>query len=143
MDPLSVSASVVGLLTAGVQITKAVTKTVKGVLNAPELANQILQEIHDITAALGFIQTYLHERAHATTKRKNLILLEHILITLTGCVTTYSDLQTKVDDLETSPGMGFLAKVQWWREESGIGALVGRLQNHKSSLTLMLTILQW
>ncbi|KAJ0107714.1 hypothetical protein J7T55_010321 [Diaporthe amygdali] len=142
MDPLSVSASIVGLLAAGAKITNAVTKAVMGVSNAPGLAKQILQEIDDITAALGFIQNYLHRRADASTERENLILLEHILITLTGCVTTYSDLQIKVDDLETSPNMGLLQKVQWWREESDIGALVGRLQNHKSSLTLMLTILQ-
>ena len=71
-----------------------------------------------------------------------MILVEHILTALTGCVTTYSDLDSVLNKLEMDPSMGGFSRVKWMLEESKISTLLGRLQNHKSSLMLMLTILQ-
>lgn len=72
-----------------------------------------------------------------------MILLEHVLTCLTGCVTTYSDLQNIINGLNTDPPMGACHRIQWVRKHSSLTTIVNRLQNQKSSLTLMLTIIQW
>ncbi|KAF5599874.1 CAMK CAMKL KIN4 kinase [Fusarium pseudoanthophilum] len=142
MDPLSVSASVVGLLGAGAKITSCLWTFAANARDAPQLARHLVVEVADITAALGSLQVYVCGQAHAPGERGALILLEHVLTTLTGCVTTFSDLQSLMDQLNLSPDMGTIDKMKWARQESNIAAIVQRLQNHKSSLTLMLTVLQ-
>ncbi|KAF5707954.1 CAMK CAMKL KIN4 kinase [Fusarium mundagurra] len=143
MDPLSVSASVVGLIGAGAKITSCLWTFATNARDAPQLARHLVFEVADITAALGSLQAYVCGQAQAPGERGALILLEHVLTTLTGCVTTFSDLQSLMDQLNLSPDMGTIDKMKWARQESNIAAIVQRLQNHKSSLTLMLTILQW
>ncbi|KAF5639683.1 camk camkl kin4 kinase [Fusarium sp. NRRL 52700] len=142
MDPLSVSASVVGLLGAGAQITSCLWTFATSTRDAPQLARHLVFEVADITAALGSLQAYVCGQAQAPSERGALILLEHVLTTLTGCVTTFSDLQSLMDQLNLSPDMGTIDKMKWARQESNIAAIVQRLQNHKSSLTLMLAVLQ-
>ncbi|KAI7762942.1 hypothetical protein LZL87_013433 [Fusarium oxysporum] len=142
MDPLSVSASVVGLLGAGAKITSCLWTFATNARDAPQLARHLVFEVADITAALGSLQAYVCGQAQAPGERGALILLEHVLTTLTGCVTTFSDLQSLMDQLNLSPDMGTIDKMKWARQESNITAIVQRLQNHKSSLTLMLTVLQ-
>lgn len=142
MDPLSISASIVGLLTAGVAITNTLRIVVREYKDAPKVSRSVQQEVAEIAAALRSLSSYLDRKARASPGREALILLEHVLTTLTGCVLTYSDLQTLLDSLQHSPKKVF-DKLKWARNEKQITVLVSRLQNHKSSLTMMLTILQW
>ena len=143
MDPLSVAASVVGLLGAAGKITSVLHGFVTKIKDAPSLARTVVIEVADITAALGQLQAYVLGTASANPARSNLILLEQVLVTLSGCVATYSELEAAVDSLNISIDMGIFDRAVWTLKEPGLVAIVQRLQNHKSSLTLMLTILQW
>ncbi|EWG35943.1 hypothetical protein FVEG_00124 [Fusarium verticillioides 7600] len=113
MDPLSVSASVVGLLGAGAKITSCLWTFATNARDAPQLARHLVFEVADITAALGSLQAYVCGQAQAPGERGALILLEHVLTTLTGCVTTFSDLQSLMDQLNLSPDMGTIDKMKW------------------------------
>ncbi len=143
MDPLSVAASVVGLLAAGGKVTTLLFTVITKCKDSPTLARSILFEVADISAALGHLQDFLGDRTKATSERGNLILLDQLLTTLTGCVTTYSDLQFILTGLNISEDVGTFDRIKWMRQESRLNTLVQRLQSHKSSLTLMLTIIQW
>ena len=143
MDPLSVAASVVGLLAAGGKVTSLLFAIITSCKDSPELARSIMWEVADISAALGHLQDFVGGRTAATSERGSLILLDQLLTTLTGCVTTYSDLQSMLVRLNISEDMGTFDRIQWVRQEGKLNSLVQRLQNHKSSLTLMLTIIQW
>ncbi|KAI1423152.1 hypothetical protein F5Y12DRAFT_716661 [Xylaria sp. FL1777] len=142
MDPLSVAASVVGLLAAGGQVTSLLFTVITKCKDSPTLARSILFEVADISAALGHLQDFISDRTKATSERGNLILLDQLLTTLTGCVTTYSDIQFILTSLDISEDMGTFDRIKWMRQEERLNTLVQRLQSHKSSLTLMLTIIQ-
>ncbi|KAI1307103.1 hypothetical protein F5Y03DRAFT_383875 [Xylaria venustula] len=142
MDPLSVAASVVGLLAAGGQVTSVLFAVINKCKDSPSLAQSILFEVADISAALGQLQGFLSDRTKANVERGNLILLDQLLTTLTGCVTTYSDIQFILTSLNISEDMGTFDRIKWMRQEDRLNTLVQRLQSHKSSLTLMLTIIQ-
>jgi hypothetical protein len=142
-DPLSVTSAVVGLLAAGAKLSSCLASFVSHVRDAPSLAQSTLQEITDIAAALNQLHTYLHGHKQASTERGSLILLENLLATLTGCVTTFSDLQHMVDKLAISENMRIFDRMMWSRKQDKIYLILQRLQNHKASLALMLTILQW
>lgn len=142
MDPLSVAASIVGLLGAGAAVTKFLVSVVNAG-DAGSLAKRVLAEVADITVALQHVQEYISGRAQVPAKRQSMVLLEHVLTTLTGCVLTYSDLQSTLAKFNIDTEMDTFDKIKWIRQQARIGVLVQRLQNHKSSLNLILTILQW
>ena len=143
MDPLSVVAAVVGLLGAGAKISSSLDSLISSTQDVPSLAVSAHQEVTDITAALTLLQTYISGQMQIRTERESLILLEHVLTTLTGCVTTYSDLQTVLDGLKKGDDLTVFDRVKWLRNQTRVTTIVQRLQNHKSSMTLMLSILQW
>ncbi|RYP89939.1 hypothetical protein DL770_003960 [Monosporascus sp. CRB-9-2] len=74
------------------------------------------------------------------------VLLEHLATAVTGCVLTKDELETLVDDLgltySDSGVTGVFDRAKWIRKEDEIRTLLQRLQNHKSSLNLILTIFQ-
>lgn len=143
MDPLSVAASIVGLLAAGGKATNLLFTVISKCKDSPKVAQSLLWEVADLSAALGHLQEFIGGRARGLPERGNLILLDQLLTTLTGCVTTYSDLQFILDSLNISEDMGAFDRLKWVRQEDKINSVVQRLQSHKSSLTLMLTIMQW
>ena len=143
MDPLSVTASIVGLLGAAGKITSLLYGVTTKVSNAPNLAKSVLTEVADVTTALEQLQTYVIGAADVPSSRSSLIMLEQLLVTLSGCVATFSELESLLDNLDLVSELRKLARVKWGLKESRIVAILQRLQNHKASLILMLTILQW
>lgn len=131
MDPLSVAASVVGLLAAGAKITTFLSNLTGNMSDAPQLAQSLVMEISGIKTAAASLQTYITGRTQISAERGSLILLEHMLTTLTGCVTTYSELHVIVADLNVDGDMSILDRLKWARHESKLAAIAQQLQNHK------------
>ena len=143
MDPLSVSAGIVGLLAATAQVSSILgdfTRTARG---APRQARIILSEITDISAALQHLQSFLVGVTAVRKSRASLILVEQLIIALTGCITTISDLEAMIAEFKIDGSMRLLDRAKWVRKEASISEIVHKLQNHKASLTLMLTVLEW
>lgn len=143
MDPLSVSASVAGLLTAAAQISSLLIKFANSAKGAPKQAQSVLIEVKDISGILHHVQLFLLGQMAASRSRASMLLVEQLLVTLTGCVITFSELEDILTDLKTEGAMHTLDRINWARKESKIAGIISRLQNHKSSLNLMLTILEW
>lgn len=145
MDPLSVTASVVGLVLAADQVKSILLQLINGLNDPPNLTRNVMDEIHSITSVICSLQKFLPDEARASESRsrKGLIHVDHLIITLTGCVRTFSDLQKEISDLKSGDGMNALDRFKWARKEDIIIQILRRLQEHKSSLALMLNILQW
>lgn len=141
-DPLSVTASVVGLVTAAGQITSLLYQFINSVQDAPSLANHVMTEVHSINSVICSLQPFLWGQARASKPQEDMILIEDLIITLTGCVCTFSELELVVKGLGSNDGMDTMDRVRWARKEGTIRQLFERLQTQKSSLTLMLTILE-
>jgi hypothetical protein len=65
MDPLSVGASIVGLITAGLQISNLISR----IRECPELARSIISELSDISAVLAPLQELICGHAQTSTIR--------------------------------------------------------------------------
>ena len=142
MDPLSVAASVIALLGAGGKIVSLLSK-VATIADAPALATVTLMEMTDVSTALRHIGDFVNGAIKVPAERQKYILLDHLLATLTGCLTTYSELEVIIDSLKIgSSGMSVFDRVKWTVKEASIRTIVQRLQIHKNSLNLMLAITQ-
>ncbi len=143
MDPLSVFASIIGILGASAKVSSVLLAFVQSTKAAPKLAQTVLSEVNGLSAILTHLQTYLLGTASLSKSRASLILVEQVIVTLTECVTTFSELEDALGTSRNDGEMGTLDRVRWAMKESKISDIQGRLQSNKSSLNLMLTILQW
>ncbi|KAH8771347.1 hypothetical protein BGZ57DRAFT_896726 [Hyaloscypha finlandica] len=118
-DPLSVAASVVGLLAAGAKLASLLSETAS-LADAPSSAQAVLTEMREIYAALQYLQQFLNGLMNVPAGRQQYILVEHLEGTLTGCVTTYDELEVFIDELKIVPSdMGVLDRFKWARKEEG------------------------
>ena len=139
-DPLSIASGVAGLVTATAQITLLLTKLTKSVIAAPYQAQIVLTEISDIGDILSHLQSFLLGLDSPDKSRTSLLKVEKIVTIVSGCVLTFSELEKLLDELKTE-GLDILDRLKWARKESAIMGLIQRLQNHKASLSLVLSIL--
>ena len=142
-DPLSVAASVVGLISAGAQMITTLYNISSAMKDAPQLANAAADELANITMVLQRLHQYISGKAHASIQRLSLITVEHITATLTSCVVTYSELDVVLKSLHVDTGLRAWDRGMWYLKKDRVNEIVQRLQNHKSTLGLMLNILQW
>lgn len=143
MDPLSVAASVVGLISAGAQLVPMFYNLGSAIKDAPHHAQVAVSELGDITILLIQLQKYIDGRAQASIQRLNLITVEHITASLTDCVITFSELDAVLKSMHVDQGLKAWDRAMWFMKKDEVGSLISRLQNHKSSFTLMLNIIQW
>jgi hypothetical protein len=72
-----------------------------------------------------------------------LIQIGQLVATLTEAVLTFSDLETKIPPFAISSNPSLAERVKLARNNDDIIQVVERLQWYKSSLSLMLNIVQW
>ncbi|KAF2994141.1 hypothetical protein E8E14_002222 [Neopestalotiopsis sp. 37M] len=140
-DPLSVAASVVGILAAAAQVTQTLTKIIKNVKDAPEQCRHTCTEVGNIRQILEQLQTFLIGTSKASRSRTSLILVEQVLVTLTSCVTTFSDLDVFVELLDSDIKMGLMDRLRWSMKAKDMSEIITRLQLQKTTITLILGIL--
>ena len=139
-DPLSIAAGVTGIVTAAAKISSLLVDFMVSTKRAPEQARVIYVEISDINGIMSQLQSFLLGIKSLKSSRASLLQVDQVITTITSCVHTLSELEKLLDDLKLE-GMGVLECIAWARKEASIVKVIQRLQNHKASLSLMLSIL--
>ena len=149
MDPLSVAASIAGLLSAAGAVTKALAPYIAAARETPKLAVQVNSEIQGITIILSALQGLAQNLGSVPVQRAALIQVDHVVAVLTDGVLIFSDLEDAVRALNpfgdfsvSITRLGLRSRLQWARKESEITSLLARLQGFKSSASLILDIFQ-
>ena len=143
MDPLSVAASVVGLLGATVKVSTILNDFIRDLKDVPSVANGVLQEVADIGSCLAQLQAFLTGTRVGSRSRTALIMVEQVVVTLTSCVITFSELEAALDALTRDIPAQLTRRIAWLRKEPVLERLCQRLNRSKISLNLMLTTLTW
>jgi hypothetical protein len=113
MDPLSVTMAIIGLLRAADQISSTLQPLIKKAANAPREIEEMKSSVDGIRTVLSQLQLMLIGKPQVGRNRTSLILVEQIVITLSACVTTFSDLDVFVESLGTDANMGLLDRLRW------------------------------
>ncbi|KAK0614078.1 hypothetical protein B0T14DRAFT_527604 [Immersiella caudata] len=149
MDPLSVAASIAGLLSAAGAVTKALAPYIAATRETPKLAVQVNSEIQSITIILSALQSLARNLGSVPVQRAALIQVDHVVAVLTDGVLIFSDLEVVVRSLDSLGDfsvsitrLALRSRLQWARKESEITSLLARLQGFKSSASLILNIFQ-
>ena len=144
MDPLSVTASVVGLLGAARQIASILYKVQSGLKDAPRSMHQLLSQLNELKFTFDAVNYLLIGIDSAPRRRISMIQVDQLVATLSDAVLTFSELEALVHPLAAdSLNPSLVERMKWVWKEDTIGNIMLRLDRHKASLTLMLTIVHW
>ena len=155
-DPLSIAASVAGLITISAQIVGMAKEVFGKVKDAPETMMQMREEVESMQPIFSQVQLLLNGSGKGVNHANlTMISVHNLMSTLTGCVIVYSKLEKKVNEVcgfndpTTASALwkraGVIAdRVKWglWRHEE-VMCIIEDLQRQKRSLNLMVTIITW
>ena len=141
-DPLSIAASVAGLVAIAGTLYAALDKFITGLKDAPSLARTVQAELLSWQHTLLAVQRLLNGRTFSAA-RAALIPAEHVVICFTDAILLFSELDRILTPLAERDTSSWICRAKWARGEARLTALISRLQWHKGTLSLQLTILQW
>lgn len=142
-DPLSVAASIADLLTAAEKTSSAISKVIKSHKTGKKDIIEVKRIVNSFRSLFTQLQLLLLRRTAIDPDRTSMILVEEIVTTLTACVMTFSDLHGYVKGLESDESLGLLDGIRWAARTSEVKGHLQSLEAHKTSLTLIMTILPW
>lgn len=143
MDPLSVMASVAGLLTTAGAVSSILFTVKSSLIDAPRLVDYVLSEVMQAEICFFAMRTFLAEVDSAPIERRALIQVEQLLAILTESVFTSSELEALVKPLAARSEFSLRDRVMWILKEDTVSRIVQRIQHQKSFFSLMLNIIQW
>jgi hypothetical protein len=135
MDPLSIAASVAGLLTVACKLSSVLYGLIMAGHDASQAISRVSAEIRAMSPIFLQVQDFVLNGEDGA--RRSMISLRDLVTTLTGCVLVFSELEKHISEVEKSPG------IMWAKKEPETKVLMEDLQRHKLSLNLMLSIIQW
>ena len=143
MDPISVAASIVGLLGAAAKVSSILSSVITSAKTAPRLALSASAEVTDISVCLNQLQSFLLRTQTKSQSQEDLILVNQVLVVLSDCVLVFSELEQTLDPLKLEEPWQAHRAVTWMRREKDVAAILTRLQSSKTSLSLIMTTLNW
>lgn len=143
MDPLSVTASVVGLLAGAGKVGGVLLWVKSSIVDAPGSLSNLLSQINDLAICLEAVNQLLTGIYSTPSKRISMIQVDQLVATLTEAVLTFSELEALVMPLGDPSEISIIQRMKWAWEEETISSIMVRLDRHKSSFSLMLNIIQW
>ena len=144
MDPLTIAAAIVGILTAAQQVSSCVGNLISKAKKAPDEFVELKSTVDTIHAFLSQLQALLLGQADPKQRRLGLILVDQIVVALSACVKIFSSLDLLVRSFENDKTtLDVFDRLHWATKSGEIKDHLHKLEMQKSSLTLMLTILTW
>ncbi|KAJ4130255.1 hypothetical protein NW768_007238 [Fusarium equiseti] len=145
-DPLSIAASIAGLISITVEAGKFLSPYVSAVKETPHVAAHVYSEIQSTQVILQGLQSLTTNFASVKAQHAALIGVSQVVTILTDGVLLFSELQSDLKSLpakdDADEKIPIWARLQWARKEGSLNALILRLQSFKNSMTLVLMILK-
>ena len=107
MDPLSITASIVGILAAAGKLSELLSSIFSTTKDAPKVVNALMHEISDIQAALSSLQVLLDHLSTSPKRRTALIQIDSLIVTFTESVVTFSELENIISPFAASTSANF------------------------------------
>lgn len=141
MEPLSISMAVIGLLKTAHEVSSTIGKIVSSKKNGCKEIRNVKSTVDTLRSVLLQLQLLLLNHAKIDDRRASMILVEEVVVTLSACVMTFSDLDRCVEGLASDERLGILDSVRWASKAEELKGYMQSLESHKLSLTLMVNIL--
>jgi hypothetical protein len=140
MDPLSMSASMAGLLAAGAQVISFINR----IRDLPQNLKDIQAEVTNLSIIIAGLQKFVERTSNVRPSRAALIPVQDVVTVVTQIVLVYGELEGVVKSWSSDRNLRSRTKNILGRGDAAAALrLVNQLQKHKTSLGLVLQIIQW
>jgi hypothetical protein len=151
---METAAAIIGLVAIGAEVFKTLGTFISGCKDAPSIAQITYNEVCEFNFALQRVQDILlkkQEGVEISELGKSVTDVSHLTFTLSSCVSTFSEVERMLDRLmprqekilgspSPLPQLGYRKRIRWTMAGGNLSELIRRIQQHKISLTLLLTI---
>ena len=144
-DPLSIAASITGLLGLAGQVAIIIKGFISSVVDAPESARSALAAVEEMGMVLMSVKQVMDKLSQLPHHRKAMIHVRHLVVIFRESILSFSRLEAILKPAipkAFSKGVTW-DKIQWVAIEDSILEAVARLEGHKTSISLILIILHW
>ncbi|KAI3318244.1 P-loop containing nucleoside triphosphate hydrolase protein [Xylariaceae sp. AK1471] len=141
-DPLSIAASVAGLIALSGSIYKIIGDFVERAANPPQSAHTLLLSVSEMRMVLNSVSDLVDNFLKYPPKRRALVRLDHLIICLTQTVLSFSELERFVKPWITRTQQSLWQRWKLNGQDERISRFNTKLQEHKASISLVLNILQ-
>ena len=139
---LETAAAIIGVLAAAGKVADTLGPVVSAFKDVTQNIAAVLSEVNNSRIILSALHRYLDDLDRSPRIRRELIQVDQLIAALTDGVLLFSELEALVLRL-VGQSNKIPSRMQWaWNDEK-FASLVSRMQNFKSSITVMLNILQW
>ena len=143
MDPLSVTASITGILAVAAKITTALAAFIEKDRNAPKSIRRVLTELSDLRICLDQLSPFVRGVKNAEESRKDGISVEQVVVISTSLVLNISEFDKMLDSFGLEEPVSTIARLRWTKNEEKIDKILTHIGASKSSLSLILAIFTW
>lgn len=137
---MEVAASIVGLLTAASQVYITLNAFLSSCRDAPIIAQTTRDEIRDFRYALLQLRDCVWQNKNITPLGRATTDTSQLILTLASSMTTLAQVEKTLDPLLSQSKMDYIRRIRWGLADSDLAKLLTRIQSHKLTLNLLLTI---
>ena len=144
-DPLSIAASVTGLLAVAGKISTIIYEFVSSVSDAPTSVHRALSTIESFRSILSSIEKLLNAGwPQISEDRKRMISVKELSLVFRESIISFSELEAIVNNaVRVDIGRFKWTQMKWVLREEEFSKCIQHVERHMRSLTSMLNILQW
>ncbi|KAI1122175.1 P-loop containing nucleoside triphosphate hydrolase protein [Nemania abortiva] len=141
-DPLSIAASIAGLITLSGSLYTIIRGFVERAANPPQSAHALLLSVSEMRLVLGSVSDLIDNFLKYPPRRRALVRLDHLIICLSQAVLLFSELEKFVNLLIARAQHSLLQRWKLDSHDDRITRFTTKMQEHKISMSLVLNILQ-
>ncbi|KAI0480110.1 P-loop containing nucleoside triphosphate hydrolase protein [Xylariaceae sp. FL0804] len=144
VEPLSIAASVAGLLSLTGAIYTQLSDFVQQVKDVPRSAHALLMAVSEMRMVITSVSDLLNGLIECPPKRRALVQIDHLILTLTQTVITAAEVEQFLSRWQAlyDPKMSRYWRIRLVPVENKANKLVDKLRGNMSSISLVLNILQ-
>jgi len=139
---LEIAAAIIGILAAAGKVAEILDPIVSTFKDVNRNIVAVLTEVNSSRIILSALQVYLEDLSASPHGRRELIKVNQLAATVMDGVLLFSELEELVLPF-ARPALSLQSRINWAWNDDKFATLVSRVQNFKSSITVMLNILQW
>jgi hypothetical protein len=139
---LEVAAAIIGILAAAGKVAEVLAPVITAYGDSVRNAAIMHSEISNARFTLVSLHALFDNLSEAPQRRRKLIQVDQLIISLTDGVLLFSELEAFVTGLDC-PSKSMSARIIWAWKDDQMALLVSRMQRFQISMSLMLNILQW
>lgn len=130
MDPLSVIASIAGVSTAGISLSRAIYDAILSMRDAPREASSIARGLSDLSSTLRELRRVLNDGRD--------IYRQRLIRRVASAVRQIGQTQHEIQNLLLLNGPGGLGRLKWIFRKSKTMALLYAIESQKTGISMIL-----